>query len=190
MTWHYPTNTGTSLTNFTRSQHSILFYIKGKKPNTFNKKDISVPYKNPTDKRIIERIQEGSKGRTPYDVFHFNIVKNINKEKTSHPCQLPKDLIKIFIKASSNENDIVLDLFGGSFTTAVASKELKRNSISIENNRDYCLIGKRRIKKNTPFIEIIETGFIDNEIITTKNLIHWINPKNNIFAAQKRNEVV
>ena len=46
MTWHYPVNTGMSPTNFTRSQHSILFYIKGKKNRVFNKKDIAVPYKN------------------------------------------------------------------------------------------------------------------------------------------------
>ena len=177
MTWHYPTNTGISQTNFTRSQHSILFYIKGNVPNVFNKNNIAEPYKNPTDKRIIKRIQNGSKGRTPYDVFLFNIVKNVNKDKTSHPCQLPIDLIKIFIKASSNENDIVLDLFGGSFTTAVACKELNRNSISIENNQKYCLIGKRRIKNNSVFTKTIDIGFTDNEIITTKNLIHWITKK-------------
>ena len=35
MTWHYPINTGMSPTNFTRSQHSILFYIKGKKAKVF-----------------------------------------------------------------------------------------------------------------------------------------------------------
>ena len=51
MTWHYPVNTGMSPTNFTRSQHSILFYIKGEKPKTFNKHDIAEPYRNPTDKR-------------------------------------------------------------------------------------------------------------------------------------------
>ncbi|GAI17423.1 unnamed protein product, partial [marine sediment metagenome] len=76
MTWHYPTNTGVSPTNFTRTQHSILFYIKGEKPKVFNKEEIAVPYKNPEDKRIKELMKNGSNGRTPYDVFHFNIVKN------------------------------------------------------------------------------------------------------------------
>lgn len=147
MTWHYPTNTGMSPTNFTRSQHSILFYIKGKKPRTFNKKDIAVPYKNPTDKRIKKLLANGSNGRTPYDVFNFNIVKNVSKDKTPHPCQIPKDLIKIFINASSNKRDLVLDPFGGSFTTSAAAKELGRNSISIEINPDYCKIGEDRLKK-------------------------------------------
>lgn len=145
MTWHYPTNTGMSPTNFTRSQHSILFYIKGEEPKIFNKNEIAEPYRNPNDKRIQERIKNGSRGKTPYDVFQFNIVKNVNKEKTIHPCQLPKDLVKIFIKASSKEGDIVLDPFGGSFTTAVCAKELSRNSISIELNPVFCEIGKKRL---------------------------------------------
>ena len=145
MTWHYPTNIGVSPTNFTRTQHSILFYIKGEKPICFNKNDIAEPYRNPNDKRIKERIRNGSKGKTPYDVFQFNIVKNVNKDKTNHPCQLPKELVKIFIKASSKEGDLVLDPFGGSFTTAVCAEELGRNSISIELEPNFCEIGRERL---------------------------------------------
>jgi len=145
MTWHYPTNTGMSPTNFTRSQRSILFYIKGDKSEIFNKEEIAEPYRNPNDKRIKERIRNGSKGKTPYDVFQFNIVKNVNKDKTNHPCQLPKELVKIFIKASSKERDIILDPFGGSFTTSVCAKELNRNSIGIELNPEFCEIGKERL---------------------------------------------
>ena len=156
MTWHYPVNTGMSPTNFTRSQHSILFYIKGDKPKVFNKDDIAEPYRNPTDKRILERIKNGSSGKTPYDVFHFNIVKNVSKDKTPHPCQIPKDLIKIFIKASSNKNDWILDCFGGSFTTATAAKELDRNSISIEVNPEFCKIGKERLTKTHPLKEFLD----------------------------------
>ncbi len=145
MTWHYPCNTGMSPTNFTRSQHSILFYIKGKKPRAFNKKDIAVPYKNPEDKRIRKLLSNGSPGRTPYDVFHFNIVKNVSKDKTEHPCQIPVPLIETFIKASSNKGDTVLDCFGGSFSTNTAAKRLGRNSIGIEINPKFCKIGKKRL---------------------------------------------
>ena len=155
LTWHYPTNTGLSPTNFTRSQHSILFYVKGDKPRIFNKKEIAVPYKNPTDKRIRELVKNGSPGRVPYDVFHFNIVKNVSKDKTAHPCQIPVQLLELFIKASSKEGDIVLDPFAGSFSTAAAAKKHGRNSVSIELNPDYCEIGKNRLSKITslkPFI--------------------------------------
>ena len=150
MAWHYPTNTGMSPTNFTRTQHSILFYIKGKKNRVFNKNDIAEPYRNPTDKRIQERIKNGSKGKTPYDVFQFNLVKNVSKDKTDHPCQIPVPLIEIFIKASSNKGDLVLDPFGGSFSTAHACKKLDRNSISIEIDKKYCEIGKKRLQRINP----------------------------------------
>lgn len=156
MTWHYPCNTGMSPTNFTRSQHSILFYIKGKKPKIFNKKDIAVPYKNPTDKRIKKLVAEGSPGRTPYDVFHFNIVKNVSKDKTPHPCQIPKELVKIFIKASSKPGNVVLDPFGGSFTTSAAAKELGRHSISIDLNHEFVKIGKERLSRITSLKEFID----------------------------------
>jgi len=147
MTWHYPVNTGMSPTNYTRSQHAILFYIKGDMPLVFNKKDIAEPYRNPTDKRIIELIKNGSNGKTPYDVFHFNIVKNVSKDKTPHPCQIPTPLLEIFVKASSNPGHTILDPFGGSFSTSAAAKKLNRNSISIEIDEKYIKIGEERLKK-------------------------------------------
>jgi site-specific DNA-methyltransferase (adenine-specific) len=154
MTWHYPTNIGHSKTNYTRTQHSILFCIKTENA-TFNREAIAEPYKNPTDKRIIERMQNGSNGRAPYDVFQFNLVKNVSKDKTSHPCQIPVPLLKIFIKASSNEGDWVFDPFGGSFSTSVAAKELNRNSISIDINPDYVAIGKKRLANTKPLEEFL-----------------------------------
>lgn len=146
MTWHYPTNTGHSKRNYTRTQHSILFYTKSEE-YIFNREAVAQPYRNPTDKRIKELIRKGKNGTAPYDVFNFNIVKNVSKEKTAHPCQLPKELLKIFIKASTTEGAIVLDPFAGSFSTATAAKELARNSISIEINPEYCQIGRERLSK-------------------------------------------
>mgnify|MGYP000297782630 CR=1 FL=1 len=146
MTWHYPTNTGMSPTNYTRSQHSILFYTKTDKA-TWNKKAIAEPYRNQTDKRILERIKNGSNGKTPYDVFHFNIVKNVNKDKTEHVCQLPIALVETFIKASSNEGDLVFDPFMGSGTVAVAAKKLGRHYLGCELDKYYCKIINERLSK-------------------------------------------
>lgn len=146
MTWHYPTNTGHSKSNFTRTQHSILFCTKTKNA-TFNRDEVAEPYKNPTDKRIIERLKNGSKGRAPYDVFQFNLVKNVSKDKTPHPCQIPVPLIKIFIKASSREGEVVMDPFAGSFSTCAAAKELNRKYIGIEINPEYAKIGEHRLEK-------------------------------------------
>lgn len=149
LTWHYPTNTGHSKTNYTRSQHSIIFCAKNGE-HEFNKDDIAEPYRNPSDKRIKERIKNGSNGKTPYDVFQFNLVKNVSKDKTPHPCQIPVPLLKIFVKASSKKGDWVLDPFAGSFSTCAAAKELDRNSIGIDINPEYVKIGKARLAKIKP----------------------------------------
>ena len=94
---------------------ALAMFLDEKKDNdvAFNKDNIAEPYKNPTDKRILERIKNGSKGKTPYDVFQFNLVKNVSKDKTEHICQLPVQLLEIFVKASSNKGDIVFDPFMG-----------------------------------------------------------------------------
>jgi len=154
MTWHYPTNTGHSKTNYTRTQHSIIFATKTKKAK-FNRDAVAQPYKNPTDKRIKERLRNGSKGTAPYDVFHFNLVKNVSKDKTPHPCQIPVSLLRIFVKASSDVGDTVLDPFAGSFSTNVAAKELGRNSIGIDINPKYVDIGEKRLAKIEPVREFI-----------------------------------
>ena len=145
LTWHYPTNTGHSKKNYTRTQHSILFYTKGDK-YPFNKNEIVQPYKNPTDKRIKKLIEGGKKGTGPYDVFNFNIVKNVSKEKTIHICQLPVKLIEILIKASSNRGDLVFDPFMGSGTTAVAAKKNRRDYIGCDISKDYCNVAEERLK--------------------------------------------
>lgn len=175
LTWHYPSNIGHSKTNFTRSQRSILFMTKTKN-NLFNKEDIVQPYKNPNVGKIKKLIEAGKLGRTPYDglelkdlqeiigtkefnediesdFLNVNLLKNVckdrsNDEEIKHPCQLPLSLLKVFIKASSNKNDIVLDAYAGTFTTSLAAKQLDRNSIGIEIDPDYIKLGVERLKND------------------------------------------
>ena len=54
----------------------------------------------------------------------------------------PIKLAEFFIKAGTNEGDIVLDPFGGSGTTAIAAEKLGRDFIYIEINPDYCMMAK------------------------------------------------
>ena len=62
-----------------------------------------------------------------------------------HPFQKPLDLINRMIKASSDENDAVLDCFIGSGTTAVACKRLNRHFIGFEIDKKYCDISNKRL---------------------------------------------
>jgi site-specific DNA-methyltransferase (adenine-specific) len=69
------------------------------------------------------------------------------QEKRFHPTQKPIKLIKRLIQASSNENDLVLDPFGGSGATALACLALKRQFITIELDENYYQIITDRVKE-------------------------------------------
>ena len=66
--------------------------------------------------------------------------------KKIHSCQMPVALAKRAINFSSNKDDIILDPFVGSGTTAMACKESKRKYIGIDNDLGYCELSRNRIK--------------------------------------------
>ena len=69
------------------------------------------------------------------------------KEERFHPTQKPINLLKRIIKASSNENDVVLDCFMGSGSTGIACINTNRNFIGIELDDNYFKIAEDRINK-------------------------------------------
>lgn len=105
-------------------------------------------YKNPTDKRIAKRIAEGKRARL-YDWWEVNQVKNVSKEKTDHPCQMPLEVMKR-ICAILPEDYLIVDPFAGSGTTGVACKELGRNFILIEKDPKYIEIINHRVFNKSP----------------------------------------
>jgi len=66
-------------------------------------------------------------------------------ENTEHPTQKPEKLLAKIILASTRENDLILDPFLGSGTTAVAAKKLNRDFVSIEKDENYCLLAEKRL---------------------------------------------
>jgi len=134
--WIYNTNVGHSPKRFTTAHRSIL-HCRKTKNNNFYKDNVAVPYKNPTDKRILMNLANGSKGRMPYDWFYFDLVKNVSKEKTFHACQIPQNLSEMLIRSCTMPNDIVLILFGGSGSEIEICKVLRRKYISAEIDPKY-----------------------------------------------------
>lgn len=133
VSWVYNSNTG-------KQHRDIAFF--GVKPD-FNK--VRQPYKNPNDKRIQERIKRGLVGGKLYDWWQINQVKNVSKEKTKHPCQMPIEVMRKIIGVLPDDA-IILDPFMGSGTTGVACVELNRDFIGIELDTEYFEISKNRIK--------------------------------------------
>ena len=68
-------------------------------------------------------------------------------EQIGHVTPKPLPLIENIIKHGSNEGDLVLDMFLGSGTTAVACKRLKRDCIGIEKEEKYVELAKKRLKE-------------------------------------------
>ncbi|PIU68023.1 MAG: site-specific DNA-methyltransferase, partial [Armatimonadetes bacterium CG07_land_8_20_14_0_80_40_9] len=134
--WVYNTNVGHTPKRFTTAHRSIL-HCRKSKDNKFYKDNVAIPYKNPTDKRILKNIANGSKGRMPYDWFYFDLVKNVSKEKTFHACQIPQKLSEMLIKSCTQPDDIVLILFGGSGSEIEVCKILNRQYISAEIDEEY-----------------------------------------------------
>lgn len=69
------------------------------------------------------------------------------RERTKHTTQKPLKLMKTILEIHTNENDIVLDCFMGSGSTGVACKELNRNFVGIELNKEYFEIAKKRLEE-------------------------------------------
>lgn len=131
VSWVYNSNTA-------KQHRDIAFF--GITPNF---KQYGQPYKNPNDKRVAKLIAEGKKARL-YDWWEINQVKNVSKNKTEHPCQMPLEVMKRIIGILPEDYTIV-DPFMGSGTTGVACKLLNRNFIGIEIDEKYFNISKERI---------------------------------------------
>ena len=132
VSWVYNSNTA-------KQHRDIAFFDI--KPD-FRK--LGQPYKNPTDKRIMKRIADGKQARG-YDWWNINQVKNVSKDKTEHPCQMPLEVMENIIKLLP-EDKVILDPFAGSGTTLLACKNLGRKYIGIEIDNKYIEIINKRLE--------------------------------------------
>jgi site-specific DNA-methyltransferase (adenine-specific) len=82
--------------------------------------------------------------KTHHSVWDYEIAP-----KQGHVTPKPIELIENIICHSSNENDVVLDCFMGSGTTAVASARLNRNFIGFEREPEYIEIANQRLEAVT-----------------------------------------
>lgn len=112
-----PVPVNSKINYLSNSTEYFFTFVKGSKP-TFNSK-----YDN---------------GLYKYPICHGN-------ERTSHPTQKPLSLINDLILKHSNENDLILDTFGGSGTTALSCILNNRNYILIEKDIEYYNISINRI---------------------------------------------
>ena len=85
--------------------------------------------------------------------YAMHLVKRA-KEETGYATQKPEALLERIIKASSNENSIVADFFGGSGTTAAVAEKLGRRWITSDIGKPSVMIMRKRLIDNEakPFL--------------------------------------
>ena len=148
--WYYDSS-GVQAKNYFGSLYEpILHCVKDKNNYTFNSEDISVEAKTGAIRKLIDYRKSiptvyNSK-KVPGNVWEIHRVRYRMDEYENHPTQKPVALLERIIKASSNEGDIVLDPFSGTFTTSFVAMQLKRKSIGIEIQEEYVKIGLRRLQ--------------------------------------------
>jgi DNA modification methylase len=111
-------------------------------------KKIPQEYKNPKDKRIKKRIEEGKTCRG-YDWWEINQVKNVSKGDNNHSCPIPEEVARRIILSTTQEGNLVVDPFCGSGTILKVAKELGRNYIGFELSENYIETAKRRLTRPT-----------------------------------------
>lgn len=72
-------------------------------------------------------------------------VKANHPEKSIHPCQFPIELIERFVLALTNEDDWVLDPFGGVASSLIAAIKHSRRGMVIDKEERYIEIARQRV---------------------------------------------
>ncbi len=149
LVWSYDSSGVQAKKYFGSMYEPILFCVKDDSNYTFNAQDILVEAKTGAKRKLIDYRKDPpqvyNSEKVPGNVWEFSRVRYRMEEYENHPTQKPITLLERIIKASSNENDIVLDPFSGTFTTSFVAKKLGRKSIGIELQDEYVKIGLRRL---------------------------------------------
>lgn len=169
--WIYNTQ-GYSKNNYSAKHDNILFYAKNKKQIKLNIEENrqEKPSKSTIERFLPEALKNKGiydhkskkfiainseddfykvfKGHPPYSWVDFNVLTGASLERIEkYDTQKPLELIKHFIKISSNEYDLVGGFYAGSFTTAEACLHLNRSFIGCDITEKAVSIGLKRTQK-------------------------------------------
>ena len=157
--WHF--DHGLHATKRFSGRYEVLLWFTKSKDYTFNLDSVRVPSKYP-GKLHYKGKKKGQPsgnplGKNPSDywaiisqewengIIEIPNVKSNHPEKTSHPCQFPIELIERCVLALTNEDDWVLDPFGGVGSSLIAAIKNGRRGMVIDRDPQYTAITKERI---------------------------------------------
>jgi adenine-specific DNA-methyltransferase len=99
----------------------------------------------PYEKRYLDEVG----GKSCQDLWIYPLDQEVpyklTSESSGYGTQKPEQLLKRIIQASSDEQSIVLDCFGGSGTTAAVAEKLNRRWITTDLGKPACMIMRKRL---------------------------------------------
>ena len=111
--------------------------------NTYLNKFIDEYKREPKEDDVIVNFD----GEVLGSIWYLKTVDPKSKENEFYPTQKPEALLERIIKASSNENSIILDCFSGSGTTLAVAEKLNRRWIGADCNKGAIQTTIKRISK-------------------------------------------
>ena len=159
--WNYHDPAGTVSDRYKRKHDNIFMYAKNDQNRYFNLDAVRVSYSEGTKKQAATgQISFGrvtklnDLGKVREDVWEIPIINSQAKERVNYATQKPEKLLEIILKASSDENSIVADFFGGSGTTAAVAEKLGRRWITSDIGKPSIMIMRKRLIDNEakPFL--------------------------------------
>ncbi|WP_033748639.1 site-specific DNA-methyltransferase [Helicobacter pylori] len=160
--WYYSNKMANSGNSFAKNTETILNYSKSEQYIFYRQKE-------PRSEPVLLSKREGrdgknmrardENGKVIYELSHeryvdtlwnIAIIGSTSTERVKSDenlTQKPEKLLERIIKASSNENSIILDFFAGSGTTCAVAHKLKRKYIGIEMGEHFDSVILPRLKK-------------------------------------------
>jgi len=157
------------------AHYGILFYTKSMKNAKIY--ELRHPHKRDRKQGYLWKDYGGKKdGLHPFGPLVSDVWTDIhrikhNAKRDHHPCQLPIHLLDRLILMTTDENDLVLDPFSGTGTTAISAKRLGRNYVGFELDTKYAEISRQKLEQVYPNYKIGESwvSFYLREIVTLRN---------------------
>ena len=160
MIWHF--GHGLHAQKRFSGRYETLLWLTKSDNYIFNLDPVRVPSKYP-GKRHYKGEKKGMPsgnplGKNPSDFWELlqtefdecvwdipNVKANHPEKISAHPCQFPIELVERCVLSMTNEDDWVLDPYGGVGSTAIAALKHNRKVISIDRDKEFCEITEKRI---------------------------------------------
>ncbi|MEK6859167.1 MAG: adenine-specific DNA-methyltransferase [Nanoarchaeota archaeon] len=147
--WYYDSSGVQAKKYFGSLYEPIIMVVKDKNNYKFNAENVMVEAKTGSKRKLIDYRktppQPYNTKKVMGNVWEIPRVRYLMDEYENHPTQKPEELMRRMIVASTNEGDIVLDPFSGSFTTCAVAKKLNRKFIGFDIEEKYIKMGLRRL---------------------------------------------